>query len=112
MSPQDLKIGSAYYRVTFADPKLTIPEVRPLVFLGLNVFDSDGGGKGPVYTFQDAQSFYRLGNAVDFKGTARLSAEGVQTYALTSAQVGELADLSAAAEALNDAVERAHWESR
>jgi hypothetical protein len=112
MSPQDLKVGSAYYRITYADPKLTIPGVEPMIFIGVNVFESDGDSPEPMYAFQDTVSFSRFGSAAAYKGPANLSAAGAHTYSFTAAQVGELVDLSGAAEALNDAVERAHWKER
>jgi len=112
MSPQELEIGRAYFRVTYADPSLTIPGVEPVVFIGVNVLNADIRAPGPVYTFQDAASFSRFGNAAASTGPASLADEGARTYAFTTAQVGELVDLSGAAEALNDAVERARWKER
>jgi hypothetical protein len=112
MSPQDLEVGSAYYRVTYADPKLTIPGVEPMIFIGVNIFESDGNTSGPVYTFQDTVSFSRFGSAADYKGPVNLFAEGANTYSFSAAQIGELVDLAGAAEALNDALERAHWKER
>ena len=112
MSPQDLRAGSAYYRITYADPKLTIPGVEPMIYIGVNVFESDGESPEPMYTFQDTVSYSRFGSAADYKGPAKLSAEGAHTYSFTATQVGELVDLSGAAEALNDALERAHWKER
>jgi hypothetical protein len=112
MSPQDLKVGCAYYQVTYADPQLTIPGVEPMIFIGVNVFDSDDRSPEPMYTFQDTVSFSRFGSAVDYEGPASLSEEGAFTYSFTAAQVNALVDLAGAAEALNDAVERAHWKER
>lgn len=41
MTPEDLKRGVAYYRLTFADVDLTIPGVQPLIYIGTNVFPDD-----------------------------------------------------------------------
>ena len=41
MSPRDLKAGSAYYRVTYADSNLTIPGVEPMIYVGTNIADDD-----------------------------------------------------------------------
>jgi len=111
MSPHELAVGRAYFRITYADPGLTIPGVEPLIFIGVNVLAADRGSPGPVYTFQDAASFSRFGGAAALGG-ANLAAEGVRTYCLAAAELSELVDLSGAAEALNDAVERAHWKER
>ena len=112
MSPRELEVGRAYFRVTYADPSLTIPGVEPLIFIGVNVLQADSRSPAPVYAFQDPVSFSRFGNAAAYKGPANLSDEGARTYAFTAAEVSELVDLPGAAEALNDAVERAHWKER
>jgi hypothetical protein len=112
MSPQELQVGNAYFRITYADPGLTIPGVEPLIFIGVNVLAADSRSPGPVYTFQDALSFSRFGSAAASMGSANPSAEGVRTYCLAATELSALVDLSGAAEAVNDAVERAHWKQR
>jgi hypothetical protein len=112
MSPQELEIGRAYYRVTFADAKLTIPRVEPLIFIGVNALEPGRDSTERLYAFQDTASYSKFGSAIDYKGPANLSDEGARTYSFAAAAVNELVDLSGAAEALNDAVERAHWKQR
>jgi hypothetical protein len=55
VSPQDLKVGSAYYRVTYADPDLTIPGVEPMIYVGTNLADDDDPAT-VVHYFQDTIS--------------------------------------------------------
>jgi hypothetical protein len=112
MSPHELVVGRAYFRITYADPGLTIPGVEPLIFIGVNALPADSRAAAPVYTFQDALSFSRFGSAAASEGPAGLSAEAARTYSFAVAELGELVDLSGAAEALNDAVERVHWKER
>jgi hypothetical protein len=112
MSPLELEVGRAYYRVTYADANLTIPGVEPLIFIGVNALEPGSGSSERLYAFQDTTSYSRFGSAADYQGPANLSAEGARTYTLTVAAVNELLDLPGAAEALNDAVERAHWKQR
>jgi len=110
MLPQELAIGRAYFRVTYADPSLTIPGVEPMIFIGVDVLHADS--PGPVYAFQDTASFSRFGSVATYKGPANLSDEGARTYSFNAAEVGELVDLAGAAAALNDAVERTRWHER
>jgi hypothetical protein len=112
MSPQELEVGRAYFRVTYADPSLTVPGVEPMIFIGVNALRSDIGVPGPVYTFQDTVSYSRFGSAAAYKGPANLSDEGARIHSFTTAELSELVDLAGAAEALNDAVERARWQER
>lgn len=55
MLPQDLKIGHAYYRVTYADPQLTIPGVMPMIYVGSNI-SADDIPEVIVHYFQDTTS--------------------------------------------------------
>lgn len=112
MLPQDLKVGCVYYRITYADPQLTVPAVEPIVFIGTGAFDFRARSREPVYTFQDTVSFSRSGSAVDDRSPANLSEQGARTYSFTVAQLNTLVNLVGAAEALNDAVERSHWKDR
>lgn len=107
MSPQDLKVGSAYYQITYADRELTIPGVDAMIYVGVNVFDSDSSAPTPMYTFQDTVSFSRFGLFTEYEGPADLSEEGLFTQSFTPEELVELTDLQGAAAALNAAVERA-----
>lgn len=64
MSPQDLKVGCAYYRVTYADPALTIPGVQPMIYIGTNIADDDDPAT-VVYYFQDTISHSWRGPVTD-----------------------------------------------
>jgi hypothetical protein len=64
VSPQDLKISSAYYRVTYADTALTIPGVKPMVYVGTNISDDDDP-KDAIYYFQDTVSHSWRGPVTD-----------------------------------------------
>jgi hypothetical protein len=39
--PQELKIGCAYYRITYSDRAHTIPSVQPMIYVGTNITDDD-----------------------------------------------------------------------
>ena len=62
MSPQDLKVG--YYRVTYADPALTVPGVQPMIYVGTNIADDDDPAT-VVYYFQDTTSHAWRGPVTD-----------------------------------------------
>ena len=64
MSPQDLKVGCAYYRVTYADPQMTIPGVKPMIYVGTNIADDDDPAT-VVYYFQDTVSHRWRGAVTD-----------------------------------------------
>jgi hypothetical protein len=64
VSPQDLKVGCAYYRVTYADPALTIPGVEPMIYVGTNIADDDVA-ETVIYYFQDTISHSWRGPVTD-----------------------------------------------
>jgi hypothetical protein len=64
MTPEDLKKGVAYYRLTFADVDLTIPGVQPMIYIGTNVFPDDDQTSA-VYYFQDTTSHSWRGPVTD-----------------------------------------------
>jgi hypothetical protein len=64
MTPEDLKKGVAYYRLTFADADLTIPGVQPMIYIGTNVFPDDDQTLA-VYYFQDTVSHSWRGPMTD-----------------------------------------------
>ncbi len=45
-----LEYGQTYYQITFADPKLTMPGLKPMAYLGINFF---GIEKEDTHYFQD-----------------------------------------------------------
>jgi hypothetical protein len=105
--PHELKIGSAYYQVIFADRELSVPSVEALIYVGVNVFDSDIYASGPMHTFQDTMSYFRFGLFTEYEGSEDLQEEGLVTYSFTLDQLQDLTDLAGAADALFDALERA-----
>lgn len=64
MGPEDLKIGAAYYRLTFADVDLTIPGVEPMIYIGKNIFPDDDPAS-IVHYFQDTVSHSWRGPVTD-----------------------------------------------
>jgi hypothetical protein len=110
MSPQDLKIGSAYFQVTFSDREFTIPGVDPMIYIGVDVIEPDPSSDlsdQPRFVFQDTVSFSRFGSLVDYKGSANLEDEGAYVYSFTLADLEGIFDLSGAVAELGKALERA-----
>ncbi len=60
----ELIVGQAYYRVTYADPRYTIPGVEPMIYLGQNVFDDDSNDSVTHY-FQRPSDWNAYGNVLD-----------------------------------------------
>jgi hypothetical protein len=107
MLPHQLEVGRAYYQVTYADRDWTIPGVEPLMYVGVNVFDSDAESPTPVYTFQDTVSYFRFGSFVSYAGPVDLMKEGLLTYSFSEEQVLALEDLEGAARAVQESLRRA-----
>ncbi|WP_428243515.1 hypothetical protein [Gynuella sp.] len=55
----NLEIGVTYYRLTFADAKMTMPGLEPVVYVGKNLFDEPTSEE--VYYFQNTVSVVRFG---------------------------------------------------
>lgn len=87
VAPTDLKHGEAYYMLTFADRDWTIPGVEPMIYVGVNVFDSHKAEAEPHYCFQDTVSFNRFGDATQYKGPANLADEGASIRSFTTRQL-------------------------
>ncbi len=56
----NLEYGATYYRVTYADPKCSMPGLEPIVYIGENIF---GDEKETTYYFQDTVSVLVFGRA-------------------------------------------------
>jgi len=54
----ELEYGVTYYQVTFADPKLTMPGLKPMIYIGKNIFSNE---KEDTYYFQDTVSVICFG---------------------------------------------------
>jgi hypothetical protein len=106
MLPQQLEIGRAYYRVTYADRHMTIPGVEPMIYVGVDIFDSHEL-PSPVYTFQDTVSYFRFGSFLDYRGPATLADEGLLAYSFSEEKLLDLADLDGVVQALQKSLERA-----
>jgi hypothetical protein len=70
VSPRDLNVGSAYYRLTYADPDRTIPGVQPMIYVGSNIFPDDDPAS-VTYYFQDTVSHFQRGPVTDAAHGAR-----------------------------------------
>lgn len=60
MDAESLEIGATYFRITYADVAQTMPNVEPLVYVGLNLFGTPSDGSAKYY-FQDAVSVVQFG---------------------------------------------------
>lgn len=109
MAPASLTIGTAYYRLTFADPARTIPGVRPMIYVGANIFPDDDPN-GPVYYFQDTVSHAVLGSVASPEHDSRHANVEVQVFPHTEADLnGGIMTLEEVIAALTDALRRASW---
>jgi hypothetical protein len=107
MLPHQLQLGGAYYQITYADRDRTIPGIAPLIYVGVNVFDSEAASPTPVYTFQDTVSHSRFGSFVSYAGPLDLTNEGLLTYSFSVEQVLAIEDLEGAARAVQESLRRA-----
>lgn len=90
MKASELITGRTYFRLTFADPNLTMPGVEPLVYLG-QVAD-DSGTEGIV--FQDTASYVQYGSGLE----GEEQHEDIVLYFMPESELGAiytLAELSA-----------------
>ena len=96
--------GCTYYRLTFADPDMTMPGLEPLVYIGKH--DSDGS---MLHTFQDTISYTWVGR---YPGPFRpnqdveislypMQEEEASTMLSLAEVVTEINELSARAERLS-----------
>src|SRR2546425_13120810 len=99
MSPQNLVLGKAYYRLTFADAAMTIPGVEPMIYIGANIF-ADDVATTPRHYFQDTVSYHRFGDATKYSGPEIPANCGFMTFPFESIEIGtSLLDLAGAIEA-------------
>ena len=74
---RDLIAGETYFAVHFVDEQMLVPELRPLVFIGVDLEIADSG----TLYFQDASSHVaglRYGST--FVGSAAEACEGIQVH--------------------------------
>ena len=107
MAPEQLKQGRAYYRITYADPQLTIPGVEPMIYVGVDISDE----KDPEhrYYFQDTVSFMQHGSCVDYAGPKFAEDDTpFNVYSFSARELGSsLVELPEAIRLLTEANERA-----
>lgn len=61
-----LEYGQTYYQITYADPKLTMPALKPMVYLGKNFFGTE---KEDTHYFQDTISVLVFGRVTEVTDT-------------------------------------------
>ena len=107
MTPTDLKVSTAYYRLTFADTNLTIPGVEPMIYIGKNVFPDDDP-TSTVYYFQDTISHSWRGPVTDAAYDEKHPEVEARVFPHTASEVQrDLLTLAEVITALIDAKKRA-----
>jgi hypothetical protein len=99
MKASDLKSGVTCFRVTFADPDLTMPGVEPIVFL--SEVTNDDGAHG--FVFQDAMSYVRFGSGLE----GDEQPEEVGLYFVPDEDLGTVFDLPEVVAEVTAAAQRA-----
>jgi len=109
MSPASLTIGAAYYRLTFADAGRTVPGVRPMIYVGVNIFPDDDPN-APVYYFQDTVSHALVGSVVSTERDSKRANIEAEVFPYTEADLNDgIMTLEELIAALSDALRRASW---
>lgn len=62
----DLEYGTTYYQITYADPKLTMPGLKPMIYIGENIFRNESD---TLFYFQDTVSILIFGLFGEAKNT-------------------------------------------
>lgn len=57
VEPKDLQVGHVYFRLSYVDDQMFVPELVPLVFVGQDLDDAGSDGTARFY-FQDAGSYF------------------------------------------------------
>ena len=107
IQPGSLVSGKAYYRVTYADPRMTVPGIEPMIYVGENIFPGEPEPE-PRYYFQDTASFHEHGSCVDYSGPMFSQEETpFNVYSFTAGELGTaLVSLPEAIQMLTEANER------
>jgi hypothetical protein len=87
MKIEQLERGEAYYRLTYADPVLTIPSVEPMMYVGTNIFPDDDSGS-VIYYFQDTVSYLARGAATDLASSARHPEINIRVFPFSAREIG------------------------
>jgi len=99
MKASSLVVGRTYFRLTFADPGLTMPGVEPLVFVG--EVTEEGGSNG--FVFQDTSSFVQYGSGLE----GEEQHEDIVMYFLPEPEIGAFYDIEEVAVEIGEAAKRA-----
>ena len=95
-----LVYGTTYYRVTYADPYLTMPGLKPMVYLGKNLF---GNETKDTHYFQDTVSVAHYGLLKEAMDKPKCD-----IYSCLEEDVGiDILSLDEAASAVSEAAEKA-----
>jgi hypothetical protein len=111
MTPAQLQVGRAYYRITYADNDLTVPGLEPMIYVGTNIYPDDDP-KQLTYYFQDTVSYSISGNvttppARSASTTDGKAGVGILTYSFSAQDLLKgLVDLPGAISALQAALSR------
>jgi len=108
MAPGSLIKGRAYYRITYADPKLTIPGVEPMMYVGVDIFPNEKESESRYY-FQDTVSFHQHGSCVEYSGPAHSEEDTpFNVFSFTAREMDtDVVELPEAIRLLSEANERA-----
>lgn len=87
MKIEQLERGQAYYRLTYADPELTIFGIEPMVYVGINIFPDDDSG-GAIYYFQDTASYLTRGAATDLASSTRHPEISIRVFPFSAKEIG------------------------
>jgi hypothetical protein len=101
MTEHDLVVGQTYYWLTYADPDWTMPGLKPMVYVGRNLFGS--ATEAEQLYFQDTVSVVLSGlaSAESFGGQA-------EVFPVSPSEVGRsMVTLQEAAKQVNAALSRA-----
>ena len=93
---EDVEYGTTYYQVTYADPKLTMPGLKPMVYIGKNIF---GNEKEESFYFQDSVSvivFGLIGEAAETEN-CQVSSFTAKDFGISIVSLDEAATLVAEA---------------
>ena len=107
MQPGNLTKGRAYYRVAFADPRMTIPSVEPMIYVGKDIFPGTSEPESRYY-FQDTVSFHQHGNCMEYSGSEIPEDDApFNVYSFTASELeADLVELPDAIRLLTEAQQR------
>lgn len=98
----DLITGATYYELSFADRELTMPGVKPLIYIGANLLEGDEEASTVTHYFQSTVSFARFGPATAYEGD-----EEVEVIPCSEDRLGDVLTLPDLMATLSSAAERA-----